>query len=115
MTETCIYEVLIADVAFLANAIIIYPVLAKNPKESWTVGPWFFMYCDDYIRLSPRLVSARITLKGFFEVLNEITKDACKDERLSKFDIQSDIPFDRRWNNYKSLLYKIEEKQHGSD
>lgn len=114
MTEKSIYEVLIADVEMLANAIILYPVLAKNPKEPWVVGPWFFMYCDEYIRLSPRLVSARITLKGFFEVLNEITEDACRDERLSKFNIRSDIPFDTRWNNYKSLLYEIEEKQNGS-
>lgn len=114
MTETCVYEVLIADVETLANAIIIYPVLAKNPKESWAVGPWFFMYCDEYIRLSPRLVSARITLKGFLEVINEITKDACRDERLSKFNIHSDISFDSRWNNYKSLLYKIEEEQNDS-
>jgi hypothetical protein len=111
MTEKCVYEVMIADVGILANAIIIYPVLAKNPKKSWKVGQWFFMYCDDYIRLSPRLVSARITVKGFLEVLNEITKDACKDDRLSKFNIHSDITFYDRWNIYKSLLYKIEEKQ----
>ncbi len=111
------YEVRIADIEFFANCIVLQPVLAKNPKETWKTGQWFFTCCDDYIRLAPRRMSKSMTMREFFNALNDITNDACSDERLlgRGFVIHNDIPFDDKWNQYKELLSKVEEKQNGSD
>lgn len=96
MCEYCLddipCEVRIAEIGVFSNAIVLYPVLAVNPKDPWKLGQWFWTCCDGYKNLDYKIVPNDISPKEFINVLNDIYREARRNNKCLAY-VPSEMQF----------------------